>query len=168
MSLIFSSTKKQKIVKTISLYSYYNHKPSKKYSSRDTIPFQQNPSRNAGTETIKISLLFCKLLWHAMANLYIICCTHMAVQWWNADKRTFIKGFVSDCRHLKGTVSQDCRLLVFLWISFPQDPEYTIRAFFSKIHSSRCTTSVKWKKSSIIKVLIILFGHLWEVELTIL
>jgi hypothetical protein len=24
----------------------------------------------------------------------------------------------------------------------------------------------KWKKSSIIKVLIILFGHLWEVDLT--
>ncbi len=38
------------------------------------------------------------------------------------------------------------------------------------IHSSRCTTGVidtggKWKKSSIIKVFIILFGHLWEVEL---
>jgi hypothetical protein len=46
---------------------------------------------------------------------------------------------------------------------------------FSKIcgdiRSSRCTTGVidiggKWKKSSIIKILIILFGHLWEVELT--
>ncbi len=39
------------------------------------------------------------------------------------------------------------------------------------IRSSKCTTDVvdtgvKWKKSSIIKVLIILFGHLWEVELT--
>jgi hypothetical protein len=37
--------------------------------------------------------------------------------------------------------------------------------------SSRCTTGVndtggEWKKSSIIKVLIILFGHLWEVEVT--
>jgi hypothetical protein len=36
---------------------------------------------------------------------------------------------------------------------------------------SRCTTGVidtcgKWKKSAIINVLIILFGHLWEVELT--
>jgi hypothetical protein len=47
--------------------------------------------------------------------------------------------------------------------------------FFSKIRgdirSSRCTTGVvntggKRKKSSIIKVLIILFGHLWEVEKT--
>ncbi len=46
---------------------------------------------------------------------------------------------------------------------------------FSKIRgdirSSRCTTGVvdtggNWKKSSIIKVLIILFGHLWKVELT--
>jgi hypothetical protein len=46
---------------------------------------------------------------------------------------------------------------------------------FSKIRgdirSSRCTTGVvdtggEWKNSSIIKVLIILFGHLWEVELT--
>ncbi len=39
------------------------------------------------------------------------------------------------------------------------------------IRSSRCTTGAvdtggKWKKSSIIKVFIILFGHLWEVELT--
>ncbi len=46
---------------------------------------------------------------------------------------------------------------------------------FSKIcgdiYSSRCTIGVvntrgKWKKSSIIKVFIILFQHLWEVELT--
>jgi hypothetical protein len=44
-----------------------------------------------------------------------------------------------------------------------------------KIHgdicSSRCTTGVvdtngKWKKYSIIKVLIIVFRHLWEVEFT--
>ncbi len=38
------------------------------------------------------------------------------------------------------------------------------------IHSSRYTTSVidtggKWKKSSIRKVFIISFGHLWVVEL---
>ncbi len=29
---------------------------------------------------------------------------------------------------IKGTVSRDFRLLVFSWISFPQSPEYTIRA----------------------------------------
>ncbi len=77
----------------------------------------------------------------------------------------------------KGTVSRDFRLLVFSWIRFPQAPEFTIRAVsnFLKIcgnmRSSRCTTGVvdtgsQWKKSSIIKVLIILLGHLWEVELT--
>jgi hypothetical protein len=46
---------------------------------------------------------------------------------------------------------------------------------FSKIRgdigSSRCTTDVvdnggKWKKSSIRKIIIILFGHLWVVEFT--
>jgi hypothetical protein len=30
----------------------------------------------------------------------------------------------------------------------------------------QCRTGGKWKKSSIRKVLIILFGHLWVVELT--
>jgi hypothetical protein len=60
---------------------------------------------------------------------------------------------------------------------FPQSPRVYIRAvsnFFKNLQiysRSRCTTSVvdtggKWEKSSIIKVLIILFGHLWEVELT--
>ena len=41
MSLILSSTKEQKSVKTFSAYtegSIYYSKPSKKYSSRDTIP----------------------------------------------------------------------------------------------------------------------------------
>jgi hypothetical protein len=39
---------------------------------------------------------------------------------------------------------------------------------FSKIRGDICSSRCggKWKKSSIIKVLIILFGHLWEVELT--
>jgi hypothetical protein len=49
-------------------------------------------------------------------------------------------------------------------------PDYTIKAisnFFEKICGDigRCTTSVKWKKSSIRKVFIISFGHLWVVEL---
>ncbi len=79
---------------------------------------------------------------------------------------------------LKGQVSRDFRLLVFFHesvspkpLSIPLGPF----RFFSKIRedirSSRCTTGVvdtggKWKKSSIIKVLNILFGHLWEEELT--
>jgi hypothetical protein len=60
---------------------------------------------------------------------------------------------------------------------FPPAPEYSIRPFriFSKIrediHSSRFATGVngtggKWKKSSIRKILIILYGHLWVVEET--
>ncbi len=80
-------------------------------------------------------------------------------------------------KQLKGQCREIFNCWFFSWISFPQAPEYTIRAvsnFFE--HSLRylqhkCTTSVidtsgKWKKSSIIKVLIILFGHLLEVELT--
>ncbi len=61
----------------------------------------------------------------------------------------------------KGTVPRNFWLQVFSWISFPQDPEYTIRLFqiCSKIHgdirNSRFTTGVRhrWqiKKSSIRK-----------------
>ncbi len=51
---------------------------------------------------------------------------------------------------------------------------HAVSNFFKNSHSirsSRCTAGVidtggKWKKSSIIKVSIILFGHLQEVELT--
>jgi hypothetical protein len=57
----------------------------------------------------------------------------------------------------------------------PQPQSIPLRPFqfFSKIrgdiHSSRFATSVndtggKWKKSSIRKILIILFGHVWVVE----
>jgi hypothetical protein len=34
------------------------------------------------------------------------------------------------------------------------------------VHHQCLNTGGKWEKSSIIKVLIILFGHLWKVELT--
>ncbi len=68
-------------------------------------------------------------------------------------------------------MSRDFRLPVFFMNQFLPSPwVYHIWPFqfFSKIRSSRCTTGVggKWKKSSVIKVLIILFGHLWEEELT--
>ena len=74
-----------------------------------------------------------------------------------------------------------CHEIFFFWfssrISFPQVPNYTIRPFwiFSKfpgdIRSSRFANGVndtggKWKKSSIRKILIIFFGHLWVVEET--
>jgi hypothetical protein len=79
--------------------------------------------------------------------------------------------------YFKGAVPRDFRLLVILMISSPKHLSVLIRPFriFSKIRGdirgSRCTTSVvdtggKWKKSSIRKILIILFGHLWVVELT--
>jgi hypothetical protein len=57
---------------------------------------------------------------------------------------------------------------------FPPRPTLGSFQIFSKIHgkiaSKNCTTGVvdtgsKWKKSSIRKVLNILFGHLWVVEL---
>ncbi len=80
---------------------------------------------------------------------------------------------------LKGQGQEIFDFWFFSWISFPQAPEYGIQLrpfqIFSKIRgdnrSSRCTTGVldtgcKGKKLPIIKVLIILFGHLWEVELT--
>ncbi len=82
------------------------------------------------------------------------------------------------CRIVKGTMSRDFRILVCFHESVSPKPRSIPVGpfrFFSKIceviRSSRCTTAVfdtggKWKKSSIIKVLTILFGHLWEVELT--
>ncbi len=53
----------------------------------------------------------------------------------------------------------------------PLGPFQILSKICRDIRSSRCTTGVvdtsgKWKKSSILKFLIILFGHLWEVELT--
>jgi hypothetical protein len=78
---------------------------------------------------------------------------------------------------LKGTVSQDFRLLVFhesvspKTLSIQLGPFRIFLKIWGDIRSSRCTTGVidtggKWEKSSVIKVLIVLFGHLFEVELT--
>jgi hypothetical protein len=50
--------------------------------------------------------------------------------------------------------------------SLSEIPKWTHqREFRLRCISSVVDTRGKWKKSSIIKVLIILFGHLWEVEL---
>jgi hypothetical protein len=82
------------------------------------------------------------------------------------------------CSSVKGTVSRDFRLLVFFHesvspkpLSIPLGPHRIFLKIGGDIQSSRCTTGIvdtggKSKKSSIIKVSIILFGHLWEVELT--
>jgi hypothetical protein len=78
---------------------------------------------------------------------------------------------------IKGTVPQYLRLQVFHESVCPKTLSIPLGLFriFSKIcrdiRSSRCTTGVidnggNRKKSSIRKFLIILFGHLWVVELT--
>ena len=94
-----------------------------------------------------------------------------------ASLKTAIKtGFVRSVP-LKGQCHEIFDFRFSTWISFPQAPDYTIRVvsnFFENsqrdIRSSRCTTGVvdtggKWKKSSIRKIFIISFGHLWVVEL---
>jgi hypothetical protein len=76
---------------------------------------------------------------------------------------------------LKGTVSRDFLLLVLFMNQFPPQPQsIPLRPFriFSKIRgdirSSRFATGNdtggKGKKSSIRKILIIVFGHLWVEE----
>jgi hypothetical protein len=79
---------------------------------------------------------------------------------------------------IKGTVSRDFLVLVLFMNQFPPSPRVFHKdrfEFFRKIlgdiRSSRFATGVKdtggkWKKSSIRKILIILFGHLWVVEET--
>jgi hypothetical protein len=78
---------------------------------------------------------------------------------------------------LKGQYHEIFDSCFFSWISFPQAPEYTFRAVSNLFENSRRYSQLKvhhryhwhrWQmeKSSIIEVLIILFGHLWEVELT--
>ncbi len=78
---------------------------------------------------------------------------------------------------LKGTVSRDFLLLVFFINQFPPAPEYPIWAVSNFFENSRRYSQIKvdhrcrwhrWqmKKSSIRKILIILLGHLWIVEVT--
>ncbi len=77
--------------------------------------------------------------------------------------------------YVKGAVSQDFFFGIFHESVSPKPLIISIGPFliFSKIHgdirSSRCTTGVvdtggKWRKSSIRKIFIISFGHLWVVE----
>ncbi len=82
---------------------------------------------------------------------------------------------MSKLLNLKGQSHEIFDFLFFSWISFPQAPEYTIRVVSNFFENSRRYSQLKvcyrcrwmkWKKSSIIKVLIIQFGHLCEVYLT--
>jgi hypothetical protein len=74
----------------------------------------------------------------------------------------------------KGTVSRDFSLLVFFINQFPPSPRvshqdrFEIFRKFAEIFPAQgwppvSTTNEKWEKSSIRKILIILFGHLWIV-----
>ncbi len=48
---------------------------------------------------------------------------------------------------LKGTVSRDFLPLIFSWISFPQPPDYTIRAISNFFENSRRFSQLNGKKS---------------------
>ncbi len=80
-----------------------------------------------------------------------------------------------DLHAFKGTVPRDFRLFHESVspkpLSIPIGPFRIFSKIRGDIRSSRCTTGVaytggKWQKSSNWKILIILFGHLWVVELT--
>jgi hypothetical protein len=83
--------------------------------------------------------------------------------------------FIYKIHNLKG----QCHEIFNIWFfreSVSPKPLNTIRAVLNFFENSRrysqlkgtgvFDTGGKWKKSSIIKVFIVLFGHLWEVELT--
>ncbi len=122
-------------------------------------------------------------------NLY---CTSLYVSWYSRTWRFSGQnykfqnmGFDARVLHLdfdylfKGTVSRDFWLLFFFIFHDSVSPKPLIIhlgpfRIFSKIHedirSSRIATGVndtggKWKKSSIRKIFMISFGHLWVVEL---
>ncbi len=89
----------------------------------------------------------------------------------------FDKHWIYRVENLKGQCHEIFASGSFHESVFPQPQSIPLRPFqiFSKIHgdirSTRFATGVndtsgKWKKSSIRKTLIILFGHLWVVEET--
>jgi hypothetical protein len=67
---------------------------------------------------------------------------------------------------LKGTVSRDFLLLVLFMNQFPPSPRvfrkdrFEFFRKFAEIFAAQGLPPVSWKKSSIRKILIILFGHL--------
>ncbi len=94
---------------------------------------------------------------------------------------TFSDCNILNCSFWRATLKGQCQEIFCFWFFYesvsPQPQSVPLGPFriFSKssgdIGSSRLTTGVadtggKWKKSSIRKILIILLGHLWIVELT--
>ncbi len=71
-------------------------------------------------------------------------------------------------RDIKGTVPRDFRLLVFFMDQFPPQPLSIPLGRYSQLEvHHRCHWHLwQMEKSSIRKILIILFYHLWIVELT--
>jgi hypothetical protein len=90
------------------------------------------------------------------------------------ERSNFDRNISAAC--LKGQCHEIFYFRFSTWISFPKPlviPLGPFRIFLKilgDIRSSRYTTGVidtggKWKKSSISKIFIISFGHLWVVEL---
>jgi hypothetical protein len=94
---------------------------------------------------------FNNLVWAPLGsrvNIYIQFCLHVHfkvsaawycsnyLEWQEVTKRKVISG-------LKGTVSRDFLLLVFLWISFPPAPEYPIRIVSNFFENSRRYSQAK-------------------------
>ncbi len=67
---------------------------------------------------------------------------------------------------VKGTVSRDFLLLVFFMDQFPPSPRVFHKDRFEFFRKFAEIFAAQWKKSSIRKILIILFGHLRVVEET--
>jgi len=70
---------------------------------------------------------------------------------------------------LKGQCHEIFDLRYFSSISFPQAPEYPIRLDFfensPEIFAAQGEPLVSLKKSSIRKVFVVFYGHLWEVDI---
>jgi hypothetical protein len=83
---------------------------------------------------------------------------------------TFVNFALHRCRkyRFKGTVARDFYFrYIFHDLAFPKPLSITVGPFriLSKIRGDiqlKVHHSGKWKKSSIIQILIILFGHLWK------
>ncbi len=119
---------------------------------------------------------------HIFTFKYIYCITHnLSLQY--IDIWTYYTRSVQDIiqkfteRHLKGQCHEIFDFCFFSWISFPQAPEYTIRAISNFFGNSRRYSQLKvhhgchWKRWQMEKIFNqksfnFLFVHLWEVELT--
>ncbi len=101
-----------------------------------------------------------------------------AISGYTVTNPTSTRQHIFALKVLKGQCHEIFCFLFFSSISFPQASDYAIRAvsnFFENsrrysqlkvCHRCQMDTGGKWKKPSSRKILIILFGHLWVLELT--